>query len=390
VTEPFHAEPFREVIRERPALVPTGLDRAAAYAWRLIVIGIVALAALWLIREARVVFFPIVVAVFVTRALSPISGWLRRHRWRPALAALVSMLGFFLALGGVLAVAGTSFADEADSVRPTLVQAVDDIEDWLVDDSPFNVSRSDVDSVRQRVSTEFDRFLSSSDGTIADRATLVAEVFTGFLLAIILTFFMLRDGRRLSEWVASRGAGDRPDRIRRSLDAAWSALAGYLRGASILGIVEATIIGLTLWIVGGSLIVPVMVLTVLGAFVPIVGAVLAGVVAVLVALVTAGTGPAIVVALVVVVVQQLDNDLLAPVIYGRALSLHPVAILISVVAGGALLGLTGTILAVPVVAVVFNAVREYRKSPADQTAQITDIAATDGEVTDGEVTVVAD
>lgn len=358
-------EPIHEVLHERPKLVPKGLDQAAAYAWRLIAIGIVALAGLWLIREARVVFFPIVIAVFITRALSPISGWLRRHGWRPALAALVSMLGFFVVLGGLLTIAGRSFADEAGSIKPTLVQAVDDIEDWLVDDSPFNVSRQNVDSVRERLSTEFDRFLSSSDGSIADQATLVAEVFTGFLLAIILTFFMLRDGRRLAEWVASRGPGDRPDRIRRSLDSAWAALAGYLRGASLLGIVEATIVGLTLWVVGGSLILPVMMLTILGAFVPIVGATVAGVVAVLVALVTAGTGSAIVVAIVVLVVQQLDNDLLAPIIYGRALSLHPVAILISVVAGGALLGLAGTILAVPLVAVVFNAVREYRKPPED-------------------------
>lgn len=364
-------EPTEDMLHERGSLVPPGLERAAAYAWRLIVIGIVVLAGLWLIREARVVFFPIVIAVFITRALSPISGWLRRHGWRPGLAAAVSMIGFFAMLGGVLTIAGSSFADEAESIRPTLVEAVDDIEDWLVDDSPFDVSRENVDRVRERVSTEFDRFTSSSDGTIVDQATLVAEVFTGFLLAIILTFFMLRDGRRLADWVAGLGVGDRPDRISRSLESAWAALAGYLRGASLLGIVEATVIGLTLWIVGGSLIAPVMVFTMLGAFIPIVGATMAGVVAVLVALVTAGTGPAVVVALVVLVVQQIDNDLLAPIIYGRALSLHPVVILISVVAGGALLGLVGTILAVPVVAVVFNAAREYRATPAQPGGDVT-------------------
>jgi predicted PurR-regulated permease PerM len=368
---PEVTEPLRDIVPVRPSLVPKGLDRAAAYAWRLIVIGIVALAGLWLIREARVVFFPIVIALFITRALSPVCGWLRRHRWRPGLAAVVSMLGFFVVLASLLTIAGAAVADEAGSIRPTLVQALDDIEDWLVEDSPFNVSRDNIDSVRERVSTEFDDFRSSSNGNIADQATLIAEVVTGFVLAIILTFFMLRDGRRLADWVVRRGRGDRPDRIRRSLDAAWAALAGYLRGATLLGIVEATIIGLTLWIVGGKLIAPVMVLTILGAFIPIVGATLAGVVAVLVALVTAGTGPAVVVAIVALVVQQLDNDVLAPVIYGRTLSLHPVVILVSVVAGGALLGLTGTILAVPLVAVVANAVREYRRTPADPDVEVT-------------------
>jgi predicted PurR-regulated permease PerM len=238
---------------------------------------------------------------------------------------------------------------------------VEDNEDWLVDDSPFDLSRADVQSIRQRAAREFDNLTRSSDGDVAEQATLVAEVFTGSILALILTFFMLRDGRRFADWIARQGDGDRQQRVRRSLDAAWTTLAGYLRGAALLGVVEAAVIGLTLWITGASLIAPVMVITVLGAFIPLVGAVLAGVVAVLVALVTAGTGAAIAVAIVAIVVQQLDNDLLAPLIYGRALHLHPVVVLLSVVAGGALLGLTGTILAVPVVAVAANATREYRR-----------------------------
>jgi putative heme transporter len=175
-----------------------------------------------------------------------------------------------------------------------------------------------------------------------------------------LTFFMLRDGRRFAEWVSSRVGGDRPSRIRGALDAAWATLAGYLRGAALLGLLEAVITGLTLKIVGGSLVAPVMMLTVLGAFVPVVGALLAGIVAVLVALVTAGTGPAIVVAVVALAVQQLDNDILAPIIYGRALELHPVVVLLSVVGGGALFGLVGTVLAVPMVAVTAKAIRVYR------------------------------
>ena len=341
---------------------PTSLDRAAAYSWRIIVVAIVALAGLWLLREARVVFFPVVIAVFLARALSPVSGWLQRHRWRPGLAAITSILAFFVVFALLLTVAVRSFAGEAEAIGPTLTQAVDDIEDWLVDDSPFDISRADAQSVRARIGDEFDNLTRSSDAAVAERATLVAEVVTGVILAIILTFFMLRDGRRFADWVAARGEGRRPARVRRSLDAGWATLAGYLRGAALLGVVEAIAMGITLWLVGGSLIAPVMVITVLAAFIPIVGAVAAGVIAVLVALVTAGTTAAIIVAVVALVVQQLDNDLLAPVIYGRALNLHPVAVLLSVVAGGALLGLTGTILAVPVVAVVANSLRAYRSA----------------------------
>ena len=346
----------------RPRLLNRGLfplvDRASAYCWRLIVIGIVAVAALWLLRQARVVFFPVVIALFLARILSPIAAALRRHRWRPGFAAAASMLAFFLVLTGLTAVVIGSFADEAESVRPTLTQAVDDIEDWLVDDSPIQVSREGVDRLRERTADEFDRLSRSSDSSVTDHATLVAELLTGAILAVILTFFMLRDGGRFLDWIC-RLARHNQQAVRRSLEAAWSTLGGYLRGAAILGAVESIAIGATLFIAGGGLVAPVMAITFAAAFIPVAGAVLAGVIAVLVALVTAGTGGAIAVAIVALLVQQLDNDILAPVVYGRVLSLHPVVVLMSVVAGGALFGLTGSVLAVPVVAVAVSSAKEY-------------------------------
>jgi putative heme transporter len=343
--------------------VPYALDRLAAYSWRLIVIAVVALSGLWVLSQAGVVVFPVVVALFLTRALSPVAAWMRRHRWPPGLAAAVCVVGFTVALAGLIALAVRSFAGQGETIRPTLTQAIDDIEDWLVTDSPFNVSRANVDTFRDRAATRVDSLVRSSGGAIADQATLVAEVVAGTVLAIILTFFMLRDGLRFADWVASRAGGDRPARMRGALDAAWATLAGYLRGAALLGVLEAVVTGLTLKIVGGSLVAPVMILTLLGAFVPVVGAVLAGIIAVLVALVTAGTGPAIVVAVVALAVQQLDNDVLAPLIYGRALELHPVVVLLSVVGGGALFGLAGTVLAVPAIAVTVKAIRVYRAPP---------------------------
>lgn len=350
-----------------PTASPTSAGRvhpvvviAGAYAWRLIAIGVVALAVFWLVREMRVVFLPLVVALFVTRALSPVRGLLTRHGWPRGLAAVTGLVGFLAVVGGLLALVVPSVVDEADAVGPTLTAAVDDVEDWLVEDSPFALSRESVEQMRDRIGEATARALRSSDGVTLDRATIVAEVITGALLALILVFFLLRDGERFVGWAIDGVRPARRRRIRRALDRAWTALAGYLRGATLLGAAESISIGLALWLSGGGLVAPVMVLTFLGAYVPLVGATVAGVVAVLVALVTGGTGSALVVAVVAILVQQFDNDLLAPVIYGRALSLHPVVILVSVVAGGALFGLAGTILAVPAVAVGFNAVQGYR------------------------------
>lgn len=358
---PSTAKPTKATPDPRPK-VPQALDRMAAYAWRIIVIAMVTLAGLWVLRQARVVFYPIVVAVFATRALSPIMGWLCRHRWRRGFAAAVCTVGFIAALVLLVTLVGQSVSDELDSIGPTLTEAVDEVEDWVVEDAPFDVSRETAERFRERISTELENLVESDEG-VADRATFVAEILTGTFLALMLTFFMLRDGHRFADWVASMARRSRETRVRESLDAAWSTLAAYLRGSALLGLIEATAMGITLWIVGASLIVPVMILTLLGPFVPVVGAIVAGLIAVLVALVTAGTGAAITVAIVALVVQQFDNDLLAPIIFGRALKLHPVVILLSVVAGGALFGLVGTILSVPVVAVTTNAVRVYNATP---------------------------
>lgn len=336
------------------------VDRLGAYSWRLIGIGVVAVAALWLLSRMQPVVIPIIVALFVSRILSPLSEWLRRRRWPASLAAATSLLAFLVVLAGVTAVIATSVADETESLGPTLTEAIDDVEDWLVEDGPFNVSRETVDRLRERTGDRIDALFSQSDGAVLEGATLVAEVIAGLILALLLTFFMLRDGARFKTWVISHARPERQQQLRRAAEGGWSALGGYLRGAALLGLVESVIIGITLFLVGGGLVVPVMLLTFAAAFIPIIGAIAAGVVATLVALVTGGTVAALIVAIVAIVVQQLDNDVLAPVIYGRSLSLHPVTVLLSVVAGGALFGIAGTVLAVPLVAVTVNVTKEYR------------------------------
>jgi predicted PurR-regulated permease PerM len=155
---------------------------------------------------------------------------------------------------------------------------------------------------------------------------------------------------------------------------AWTTLGGYLRGVAVLGTFEGIVLGITITVVGGALAIPVAIVTFLASFVPIVGAVVAGVVAVLVALATAGVGPAVIVAVVAIVVQQLDNDLLSPVVYGHTLELHPLVVLFSIVAGGALFGIAGTILAVPLTAMAVNVLAEARATEAAEAP----VAAEDG------------
>lgn len=344
---------------DRTRVHPT-VERLAAYSWRLIVIGIVGWAVLWTISRLRLVLIPVVVALFLSRGLAPVARWLQNHRWSPGLAAVTTLVGFFLVLAGFGAAIAPALAGELDSLGPTITEALDDVEDWLVEDGPFDISRESIDRLRARTGERVDNFFRDRDGQVLDSATLAAEVFAAALLAVILTFFMLRDGRRFTSWVLSKAPVERQVALRRAADRGWATLGGYLRGAALLGVVEAITIGLALLLSGGGLVAPVMIITFMAAFIPILGAIVAGVIAVLVGLVTGGVATAVIVAVVALVVQQLDNDILAPVIYGRALNLHPVTVLLSVTAGGALFGLAGTLLAVPVVAIALNVTDELR------------------------------
>jgi len=364
---PDHDSPGGDGVGVHPLL-----DRAAAYSWRLLVVGAVVVATVLLLGQLLVIVVPISVAALVTRALWPVRAALDRRGAKPALSASVALLVLLIGVVAVLGGVGAAFAGQADELWTTVNEGVDDITNWLVDDSPFDISQADLDEWRDTAGDRLQEFLAGQGDSILKGASTLGEIVIGFLLMLIVTFFMLKDGERLRDrWLA----WVRPTKRSAASAAAargWSAGGGYLQGAAVLGIVEGIAIGVTLWLVGGALVVPVMVLTFLLAFVPIVGAVVAGIIAVLVALVTAGNVGALIVAIVVIVVQQLDNDLLAPVIYGKSLRLHPLVILLGITAGGALFGIVGTLLAVPVLAVGINAVRGYRSGDSSDSGDAGD------------------
>ncbi|HVM40031.1 MAG TPA: AI-2E family transporter [Acidimicrobiia bacterium] len=347
-----------------PRRVHPAIERLAAYAWRFIVIAIALYGVLWLLWQVRLIVFPLIVALLLAVALNVPARWLRSKGWPKALAAWAAMLAFLGLLGLAGALIVPAMVDEFADLGTTIEEGVDDVEDWLVDESPFDVSRADIEDFREEARDIVSRSLRSNAGTIVS-GVVVFEVIAGVLLALVIAFFFVKDGEQIQEWALSHLPAQRRELTRRLAARAWTTLAGYLRGSAMLGIVEGITIGLALFLAGGGLAVPVAVLTFFAAFVPFVGAIVAGVIAVLVALATAGFTPALIVAGVALVVQQLDNDLLAPVVFGHTLRLHPVVILVAVTAGGALLGLAGAFIAVPLTAVVINVLGEYRDALAE-------------------------
>jgi putative heme transporter len=339
------------------------VELLASYSWRLLVIAAVAALVLALIGRLQVVLIALVVTLFTSRILSAPARFLRRHGWPSTMAAIVVLAGFVIAIMCALALFGLAAWRQSRDLGPTVTNALDDIQSWLVNDSPFEIDQSDIDSFRANIGSTLRERFSSSGGTIVSGAMATIEIVLAGLLGVILTFFALKDGTHIRPWAIGLVPQRHAERVARMGSRAWQTVGAYLRGAALLGVVEGAISGLTLLLVGAELALPVAGITFLLAFVPFVGAIVAGVLAVLVAISTAGVSQAIIVAVVAIVVQQLDGDLLGPVIYGKALSLHPVAVLLAIVTGTALFGIAGSILAVPVVAVAVNVTNEARRRP---------------------------
>lgn len=342
----------------RPVRVPRALEVLAAWSWRLILVGLATYGVALLAVRLSLVLMPVAIAILLTTALMPIRKALTNRGVPMPLAMLAVVVTFF----GVIAVAGLiivpPLVDEFRDLPRTLRAAADDVQEWLVDGV----------GVDERLARDGRRELESAlDGArvpqsaVLDGATLAGQLFAGFLLAIVVTFFAVKDGELIQRKVLSWFPERRVPGVRAAGNAAWSALGGYLRGSATLGAFEGVVIGVTLLLVGAGLALPVAVLTFFAAFFPFVGAIAAGVVAVSVALVTSGPGAAAIVAVVAVAVQQLDGDVLAPMIYGKALELHPLVVILAITSGGALAGLAGAFLAVPVVAVGLRAMSAVQK-----------------------------
>ena len=329
------------------AAPPRALDDAAAWSWRLLVVAAAILATVLLLARLRLVVLPLFVAFLLATALRPVARFLEQRKVPKGLATLLAFLAFFALLGGIGTLVGQGLGNEVKQVGPTVSKGVDDVQRWLVD-GPLSLEQAQIDQFRQRAG---DSLQKAGPGLIAP-AVAVVEVLAGILLALVTSFFLVKDGPELEEKALRRFPEGQRAKAKRAGRAARRALGGYLKGAATLGALEGVIIAVTIFVVGGRLAIPMLLLTFIGAFIPVVGAILSGTVAALVTLVTAGPREAVIVAVVALVVQQLDNDLLAPFIYGRSVQLHPLAILLAIATGATLGGIAGTFLAVPVLAVI--------------------------------------
>jgi len=343
--------------------VPVLLAGAAAWCWRILVIAGAFLALFLLIAKLQLLVLPFFTAMLLSALLHPAVAFLRRKHWPSGLATTGVLLVAFLIIAAIAAFV----INRASAEYPKLVDQVNHVIDQTrhfmvahtsIDPKNFdNVSGKILDTLRSHQS-------QIASGVVTAGKTL-GEFATGAILAFFITFFLLYDGERIWRWVVDLFPRGAREDLRGAGERAWRTLTGYVAGTFIVALFHGVVIGVTLLLLGTPLVAPLAVLVFIGSFIPIIGAVLFGGLAVLVTLVTQGVVPALIVLVVLIVDNQAEAHLLQPLVVGRYVSLHPLAIAVALTGGALLAGLPGAIFAVPIVAAV-NAgvghVREQRDS----------------------------
>lgn len=337
--------------------------RAGSVAWAVVGLAVAVVAFAWVLWTIRLVVLPVAVAGLIASGLSPLHRRLVRVGCPGGVAALCLMLAGAAVLVGAGFLIVPGMVDQLGEVGSALDEAADRLERWVDRERPFGVTATDVAAWRERVeSTGAGDALDAIGLSARTGARAAGAVVSGFLLVVVTTFFLLRDGAAFGARITAAAPRPQRRRVEAALTGTVRSLRAYLAGAASLGIVEGIAIGLALWLSGADLAFVVGVLTLFGAFVPFVGAIVVGVVAVGVALVSGGTTSAIVVGIVVVLVQQFDNELLAPLVYGRFLRLHPLAVILATALGIEIAGVIGAFVTVPLLAAVTGAWRGAREA----------------------------
>jgi putative heme transporter len=344
--------------------------KAAAWSWRLLVILAAIVALLWVVRRLEVIFVPVALATMLAALLLPVVDFLdRRGAPRGGAVALV-LLGGIAVVGGILAFVVSQFIEGAPALVEQVSTSLKGVGDWLTE-GPLRVNQQQIDQARKSAIEALKNNQEKLTSGALSTAGTVTEIVTGALLVLFTLIFVLHGGRNIYVFVTKIFPERVRDRVRDAGRAGFHSLIGYVRATFLVALVDAVGIGTGLAIMGVPLALPLASLVFLGAFVPLVGAVIAGFLAVIVALIAKGLFYALITLGLIIAVQQLEGHVLQPLVMGRAVSIHPLAVVLAIAGGAVLAGIVGALLAVPTVAFVNSAVRVLMaREPAAEEAQL--------------------
>jgi predicted PurR-regulated permease PerM len=362
----------RVPVRSSRDAIPFTLRVVAGWSWRILVVLLLAAAVVALIARLKVMFVAVFVALLITALLQPPLARLVRLRVPRILATALVLLVGVAAVIGVVFLAGQAIVAQADELAATLATGVTTLLDWVEMTLGLGVSQ------RGEYASSLVDSAGGSGGSVGAGVFGVAgnalDVAAGAGVALFATIFFLYDGPRIWSWVTSLFPTRAGTHVEQAGQLSWQTLSGYARGTVLIAAIDAVGIGVGVALIGVPLAVPIGVLVFFASFIPVIGALLSGLAAVLIALATLGWTAALLTVGVVLLVQQLEGHVLQPLIQGRLVAIHPLAVVLAVTAGTIIAGLIGAVIAVPVVAVAnvliryathLNAYDDPASAPAD-------------------------
>ncbi|TPQ19651.1 AI-2E family transporter [Streptomyces sporangiiformans] len=365
---------YAPAVAARPdpaAAVPWGVRVAAEAGWRLLVLAGTLWVLMRVISAVQLVVLAFVAALLITALLQPAVSRLRRYGMPRGLAtALTAILGFVI-IGLMGWFVTWQVLENIDNLSDQIQDGIDELRRWLLN-SPFHVTEDQINDIAQNLREAIGANTDEITSAGLEGVTVVVEALTGILLTMFSTLFLLYDGKRIWQWTLNLvPAAARPG-VAGAGPRAWQTLTAYVRGTVVVALIDAIFIGLGIFFLDVPMAVPLAVFIFLFSFIPLVGAVVSGALAVVVALVTQGVFTGVMTLAVVLAVQQIEGHILQPFILGRAVRVHPLAVVLSVAAGGMVAGIGGAVVAVPLVAVtntVVGYLRAYSGEVAHHRAQ---------------------
>ncbi|MGH3432961.1 MAG: AI-2E family transporter [Thermocrispum sp.] len=333
-------------------VVPLGIRIGAAYAWRLLVIigaiGVI----IWIIGELSVLATTLAIALLLAALMVPLVNLLTTKARLPrGLATAITVVTGLAVLSGLMTFVIIQFTDGLPALQERLGQSLEEVRTWLIE-GPLHLKTGDINAFINQIFTLIQENQASITTSALTTATAVGEFLTGLLLTLFILIFFLLHGRRIWTFLL-RGA---PKAVRTRVDTAgqqgFASLVSYVRATAVVAVVDAVGIGIGMWVLGVPLVVPLATLVFLGAFIPILGALITGGIAVLIALVSVGWIKALILLAVVTAIMQLEGHVLQPILLGRAVKLHPLAVILAITGGLIVSGIAGALLAVPLLAVL--------------------------------------
>ena len=342
----------------------------AASSLRMILILSGAALILWIIGYFWQGILPVILGLLLTTVLWPVSAAMRKRGVNAALAAAVTLLGFlgivsgtFIAMGPIVASQGSDLVEQAQEGLTELFQ--------LVEQLPFNIEMAQVEETLQEITTFIQERAGDIAGGVVTGVSAATSMVVTLVIMLVLVFFFLKDGDKFLPWIRQYSGRTAGWHISELLTRMWNTLSGFIRTQAVVSFVDAFFIGLGLVLLGVPLAFVLAVLTFFAGFIPIVGAITAGSLAVIIALVSNGLTNAIMVLVLIIAVQQLEGNVLQPVLQSKAMQLHAAMVLLSVTVGSTLFGITGAFLAVPVAATIAVAFRYHAEMVGLRSGEIT-------------------